>query len=103
MTSKLRKHEGANGEVYYVFFCPGCDNLHLLYVVNPKGRPCWTFNGNLEAPSFQPSLLNNGPGHKYHDPAMPVCHLYVEAGNIKYLDDCTHALAGEIVPMVELE
>lgn len=59
------------------------------------GSPGWTFNGDLKKPTFKPSLLNRG-GDKE---GKAICHLYVTAGKIQYLPDCTHALAGKTVDM----
>jgi hypothetical protein len=56
-------------------------------------RPAWTFDGNLDSPTFAPSLL-------YPD---RVCHLFVRGGRVEFLNDCTHGLRGETVPMVDLE
>lgn len=44
-------------------WCPGCDGLHPFRIVNEDGTPpadghhTWDWDGNLEAPSFNPSLL----------------------------------------------
>lgn len=86
----------------YVFFCPGCDSNHAYYTkVRPGGQtPVWTFNGNMDRPSFQPSLLNtwNSPEGK-----KKVCHLYVTDGKINYCGDCTHDLSGKSVEMKEVD
>lgn len=74
----------------YLFRCPGCGKPHAF-----DGR--WTWNGSVEAPTFSPSLLvrwNEGPESREH-----VCHSFVTDGQIRYLDDCTHALRGSTVPL----
>lgn len=56
----------------------------------------WTFDGNVDCPTFSPSFLVQGctgPGS--------VCHSYVKNGQIQYLNDCTHALRGKTVPLTE--
>lgn len=94
----------------WVFFCPGCGHRHAYHTKNPEGRPVWQFNGNVESPTFTPSLLNRWgthadpnwkpePGHTNHS---GTCHLYVTNGQIQYLGDCTHDLAGQTVPMQEV-
>lgn len=79
--------------VRYRFYCPGCKCDHSYDCRTDGGRPSWTFNGDLELPTFTPSLL-------YPD---RVCHLFVTDGRIQYLGDCTHELAGHQVDLPEIE
>ena len=69
---------------------------------NPEGVDHWSFDGNEECPTFEPSVKrsmdfwfhgNDGPPVDY------VCHLFIKAGETEYLGDCTHDLAGQTVPM----
>lgn len=72
---------------------------------SPHIRPdVWTFNGDLERPVFGPSLLtwhgNRGT------PSYRCCHSFIgcngaEPGQITFLGDCTHALAGQTVDLPE--
>jgi hypothetical protein len=82
----------------YHFWCPGCDMHHGVYirVWRPGGNPVWTFNGNLEKPTFTPSILVTMPieGEK-----PKICHSFVTDGRIQFLGDCTHALAGKTVDL----
>lgn len=73
----------------YQFYCPGCKCYHSFDVRIDGGRPTWYFNGDMEKPTFTPSLL-------YPD---RVCHLYLTNGVIHYLPDCTHALAGKSIEL----
>ena len=82
--------------VWYQFWCPGCERLHPLYTQNPKG-PEWKFNGDMEKPTFSPSLLCSGS-----EPSRR-CHLFVRNGQIEFCGDCHHSLAGKIVPMEDIE
>lgn len=77
----------------YLFWCLGCGNVHPIDVGNTK--PSWNFNGNLESPTFTPSLVcsNN------HQPTR--CHLFITNGKIQYLNDCWHNLKGQTVDMVD--
>jgi len=87
------------------FWCPGCNEAHAVGVSNDRG-PRWIYNGNPEKPTFHPSVLT------WHDPdplAMTEkyrngsrCHSFVTDGRIHFLDDCTHALAGQTVPLPEV-
>jgi hypothetical protein len=80
----------ADGEL--LFKCIGCGNYHG-FRVKGEGHPIWQWNGDLVNPTFSPSLLVNGS-----DPNRR-CHLYVEQGKIRYLEDCWHRLKGQTVPM----
>lgn len=64
-----------------MFLCPGCELIH-------SPNDTWTFNGDFEKPTFEPSILVTA-GDQLR------CHSFVTDGNIKFLDDCNHALAGE--------
>lgn len=74
----------------YFFWCIACDTHHIFDVRSDGKRPNWSFNGDLNNPTFSPSLLY--PERK--------CHLFLENGKIKYLSDCSHKLAGQTVDMV---
>jgi len=83
----------------YLFWCPGCKHGHALWTTgNNRANAIWTFNGNEEHPTFNPSLLNHYPREGEAD---HVCHLFVTDGNLVFLGDCTHELAGRTIPMVE--
>lgn len=86
LESKLEKRTN------YWFFCPGCKENHCFTVRQDGGRPAWNFNGNFEVPTFTPSLL-------YPD---RVCHLFLTNGQIQFLGDCSHELAGQTVGMQEI-
>jgi hypothetical protein len=79
---KFRKIE-ENGRVLYMFYCPGCRRMHPF-------DERWQFNGDYERPTFTPSLMVN------RDSANQ-CHSYVTDGNIQFLSDCKHELAGQTV------
>lgn len=75
-----------------VHWCPGCKMLHPIYVFKPtvKGHR-WTWDGNVEYPTFQPSFHLIG-----------VCHYFIRAGKIEYLHDCTHDLAGQTIDLPDI-
>ncbi len=65
--------------------------------VRPAPSPSWEFNGDYDRPTFQPSVLVTwGPPENR---AKHVCHSFVTEGQIQFLGDCTHALAGQTVPL----
>lgn len=82
------------GEVIWNWWCPGCECLHWT---RTKGsEPCWGWDGSTSKPTFTPSVLvrsGNASG-------PTVCHSFVTNGVIHYLDDCTHPLKGQNVPMI---
>ena len=64
----------------------------------------WSFNGDLENPTFSPSMneTRNWPG-PHHNPDAPSsrCHFIVSNGRISYCSDCTHDLRGQSFPLEE--
>lgn len=80
----------------YMIYCPGCKQGHHfnLKEKNPNGvggfQAVWKFDGNLESPTFSPSLLCQG---------IIRCHIFVEQGKIRFLDDCSHELRGKIIDL----
>lgn len=108
----LRTVEGGR----LLFWCPGCDGAHQVQIADGPG-PQWSFNGNYDRPTFAPSVLVKS-GHycsgqegkdcwctyeaRFGKPApfeCFVCHSFVRDGQIEFLGDCTHALAGKTVPL----
>lgn len=90
-----------NPGVFY-FNCPGCGHLHGLHTINPNTQDAmWSFNGDLNKPTFTPSLLarwNEGPEEK------PMrCHSFITDGTIRFLSDCTHLLKDKTVEIPEFE
>ena len=86
----------------WMVMCPACGNGHLFNTTpGPNGmggqRPCWSFDGDLEAPTFEPSMLVHSVDAK-GDPT--VCHSYVRRGQMIYLADSTHAKADKVVDLV---
>jgi hypothetical protein len=96
-----------------LFMCPGCKEMHQVTVGDGPG-PRWGFNGDYDRPTFTPSVLVRG--HKVirdeagkwtgewerdasGNPVPSVCHSFVRDGQIQFLGDCTHALAGQTVSL----
>ena len=88
----------------HLFHCPGCEKLHRV-------GPGWSFNHDYERPTFEPSVLVQGVqdlSDEDHErvmrgePVEPrplVCHSFVRDGQIQFLSDCTHELAGQTVAL----
>lgn len=95
------------------FWCPGCNEEHEVRVDAALG-PAWGYNGNPSAPTFTPSILVQGTEWLTDDeharvmagetiqPRPTVCHSFVTDGQIQFLSDCTHALAGQTVALPDL-
>lgn len=80
---------GKSGDSLW-FMCSGCGELHQIKIgVGPGMR--WGWDGNSERPTFWPSIRMNTDQH--------LCHAYVSGGNLLYLSECTHNMAGQTVPL----
>jgi hypothetical protein len=97
-----------DGEIVgYYFRCPGCRYGHVAHI-NPHKNNInarWNFNGNVGKPTFSPSILNRVKFDSRYEQNKPdeVCHIFVTDGQIQFLSDCTHSLAGKIVDIPDLE
>jgi hypothetical protein len=84
-----------------MFICPGCatdeaSGLHMLPVNSSETtQPSWEWDGNLEAPTLNPSILT-GKGSEV------ICHSFLKAGVFEFLTECTHEFAGQSIPMPDL-
>lgn len=120
---KLRSLESGR----LAFMCPGCRGLHQV-AVRQDGQnigPAWGYNGNPNAPTFTPSILCRYTRLDMDDDELDrvlaeyklpedrerlladkrvsvVCHSFVTDGRIQFLNDCTHALAGQTVDLPDL-
>lgn len=114
-----------------LWWCPGCKCAHAVPVKQleqPRGSepsgtmPAagWDWNGSLDAPTLSPSVLvysrqtlidpdlpwGDGPGQltaPENKRMTPQCHTFIREGRIEFLPDCTHDLAGQTVPMDDLD
>ena len=106
----LRNLQWGKGGKALSFWCPGCNSAHSVVIQRGSYRPdgpVWGWNGSAEAPTFTPSLLVTSgkrvdPSYQ-PDPDFPdppeCCHSFIADGQIQFLGDCTHALAGQTVPI----
>lgn len=102
LSDKLHLYRGPEDDGY-IFWCPGCREVHQYIVRSDGNRPAWTFNGNAESPSFEPSLLHPRSNPTRDPRFVGRCHLFVRNGMIEYCSDCEHDLAGKTVPMETLD
>lgn len=93
INDRLRSVEGQ----HFSHYCEGCEMMH--------GVPTsWAFNGDFASPTVSPSVRITGwySGKPVGAIREGVCHYVMTAGMIAYCDDCTHRLAGQVVPIPEL-
>jgi len=105
VSTKLRRVEGDR----WMYWCQGCEEPHMV-------GPGWACEGNLESPTFSPSVLVTSghymPGWKgpkcwctfraeHPDCEFECrrCHTFIRGGMVDFLGDCTHALAGQTLPL----
>lgn len=107
-----------------LYHCPGCKGGHAIDVRNDGGGPSWEFNGDVESPTISPSVLVRsskftakgeaemeewraaGCPHRddlQFDYVDTVCHSFINAGQIQFLSDSTHHLAGQTVELPEID
>lgn len=95
---------------YYSFYCPGCKYEHTYLVDGTQLG--YEFNGNMESPTFYPSLLNEMPkvtkdivDGKIVESIKMVnrCHLFLTEGEIRYLTDCNHEFAGKTIKLKDIK
>lgn len=87
----------ADGQTHMLWFwCPGCAQAHAFYL------PRWSFDGNYELPTVAPSLLIGSRPPSGDAGWRRRCHLFLKAGQLEFLPDCGHKLAGKIVPLPAL-
>src|SRR5258707_1365674 len=75
-----------------MFWCPGCLEFHWV-------NDSWQISGDSNNPTFSPSVLVNGANQSHGRR----CHSFVNGGNIQFLSDCDHSLAGQTVEIPDLE
>jgi hypothetical protein len=89
--------------------CPGCNCKHIIATKEPQSNGAvWAFNGDMDKPTFSPSLLIRTGSHatpEYVDPPEcppTTCHSFITDGKIQFLGDCTHALKGQTVDLPDI-
>lgn len=94
VVSTVEAGEGATDPEYLalVWDCAGCHQIHVVQVGGVRVRASWRWNSSLTSPTLTPSILKYGHG--------PRCHSFVENGNVRFLSDCEHELAGKTVAML---
>jgi hypothetical protein len=132
LSSKLRlvTDETSPSGKQLAFYCPGCKARHIICVQRGTSpSPVWSWNGDAERPIFSPSILVRGIRWDMNEEELEaydkefervgaaqvmndrrfgtVCHSFVgcngaRPGQIIFLSDCTHSLAGQVVDLADL-
>lgn len=87
--------------LFVSFHCPGCKSLHGIPIAGPEA---WEWNGDKVKPTITPSILVMGTRFKADHPGDLAqedarCHSFIRDGQIQFLADCAHPLAGQTVPL----
>lgn len=94
----------------FAHWCPGCNEIHVV-------PDSWSFDGNLEQPTFFPSVKHTGkqtvkdaegrwtgewvkgPDGKALDDC---CHYNLRDGQLHFCSDSVHHLKNQTVPLPDL-
>lgn len=116
---QLSKHLRSVAGGGLTYWCQGCQEAHTVWTGDGPG-PRWTWNGDVDKPVFGPSVLVQGVkrlsdeqhaaymrGEPLPEPVPLRCHTFVgcngaKPGEVIFLSDCTHDLAGQVLPLPEL-
>lgn len=99
ISSKLRNIVGGYGH-----WCPGCNEMHVIIThYDPDfSGPAWSFNGDINSPTFTPSIYIN-TSREIDGKSVPhCCHYFMQDGILRYCGDSTHDFAGKNVPLPDL-
>ena len=107
--SKLWERRGET-KSYFLFWCPGCGCGHL-YWCGPgfEHSQKWDFNGNVDKPTFTPSLRTYVRITKEIDDKLvdtgeqkTLCHLNLTDGQLQYCEDNPHKMNNQTIPMQDI-
>jgi Family of unknown function (DUF6527) len=99
LSSRWTAGNGGNGRRLF-HWCPGCREIHGVEV-DERNKPCWKWNGSVDKPTYQPSVLHFTTDPDTHQ-RETLCHYFVADGMIAFCGDSPHALAGLTVPIPPL-
>ena len=88
---KIRQPFPETSPEFWDFFCPGCQCTHRI------STKIWSLTGPPERPTIRFSVLCN------EERPESRCHSFVTDGEVHFLNDCHHELAGKTVPLEDVE
>lgn len=77
------------------YMCPVCDDVHRVVVAGPQA---WQWNGDVERPTFSPSVRTF---HTNKDGEETVCHVFIRDGQVEILSD-SKRFGGQTIPLPPL-
>jgi len=89
--------------------------LPVIIKGSREGSGCWTWNGSTDAPTLRPSVLTQGTYPLTEDEYQALrsgvkieprpfrCHSWINDGCAAFLDDCSHEMRGQTVPLNPVE
>lgn len=80
---------------HFAIHCPACKCTHAF------DNKRWTWNGDVRKPDVNPSMhvtIGPYPEHSSRPGHKDICHFFLRSGDLQFLADCNHALAGQTVP-----
>lgn len=84
----LHSWHSLDGRFGLTWWCPGCQLSHSIRI----GPASYLWDGDSYFPTMLPDVdIDLGSGRR--------CHCRIQVGRVKFYDDCTHALAGMLVPL----
>lgn len=99
-------------DLYLMWRCVGCEEVHNIQVGGGKASRCWTWDGSKTNPTITPSILKRQcemtvtqrrTSESFKDAMITIqrrCHSFVTLGVVRFLSDCDHELAGQKVRML---
>lgn len=96
--AKAQIYDSQDGNSQQVWiYCPGCKTHHGFTTKHPGPFVPWQWNGSVDSPTFNPSMLVNA------DYPESRCHSFVRDGKIQFLGDCFHELKNTTVDLPEID
>ena len=84
---------------FFEFYCPACGKSHFFWTARQNGEELsWIFNNDLDNPTVKRDISND----TVVTDGQRLCHLNITDGQIHYLPDCGHEMAGQTVDMVDV-
>jgi hypothetical protein len=85
----------------YSIYCEMCQINHHIPTVGD--HPVWTFNGDLEYPTFMPSVVVSSKYSAENNANPYICHFFIKNGTIEYQGDCTHEFKNKTLSLKDIE
>lgn len=110
--AKVRLYDEEKGT--YFFKCPA-GHIHYINTKVPNHMNAqWNFNGNIDKPTFTPSIDEKSGYHvaecseedrKYYQEENLgyKCHFVITDGYIQFCGDCSHDLKNTTIELPEIE